>query len=80
MGTVWFVFVMPRSAFGGIYGANAGAGTAIDALIGIDYVLSVFVNGDSGYGTFCFAGAAAQTQLFVDNVCHKTHLRFGFDL
>lgn len=50
--------------------ANACAGAAFNAKLGVDAILSVFVDGNSADGAFCFAGAAADAFVFVDAVCH----------
>lgn len=55
---------------GSIYGANACAGTAIKAKIGIDNVLAVIINGDSADGAFCLAGTATDAFVFGNNVSH----------
>ena len=67
MGKVCFVFVMPRSAFGGIYGANAGAGTAVDASVGVNLV--DIAGGDGSVRAFINASAACRA-IFSDFVSH----------
>ena len=48
--------------------ACASAGTALDAGIRIDYVLSVSL-GDRAYGALSLAGSAAYTRV-ADYICH----------
>jgi len=64
------------SAFGSVNRAYTCAGTAIDAFVGIYLIFSVLINGYRTHGTFRFAGAAAYTKVFVNNICHDNYLSF----
>ena len=53
---------------GGTHGADIGASAAIDALVGIDFILAVAF-GNRLHGAFGFASAAADA--FIGNlICH----------
>ena len=54
---------------GSSYGADAGAGTAFDALLGVYNVFAVTL-GNSRNGALSLARTAAQT-FVIDNVCHN---------
>ena len=56
------------SLFGSANGAGIGAGTAIDALIGVDYILAIAFR-DSLNGAISFASAAADACI-GNLVCH----------
>ena len=57
---------------GSAHQANAGAGAAIDALVGVYFVFAVPF-GDSTHGAFRFTSAATDT-FVVDNISHGIHL------
>lgn len=68
--------VFVRSALNGSFnGAYAGAGAALDALVGIDLELAVALC-DSVYGTFCSASAACDASV-GDFISHDKYLHNG---
>ena len=54
---------------GSAHGTDAGASAALDAQIGVDYVL-VSTVGDRADGALALTGAASDT-VAVDHICHE---------
>lgn len=59
-------------------GANIGAGTAILALGGIDYIVAIDF-ADRAIGALGFAGAALNAVIFANYVCHGSFLSQRID-
>ena len=53
-----------------IYGTYACACAAFDAEFCVDYVFAVIADSDCAYGTFSLAGAATDTGIVNDRICH----------